>query len=97
MSARLIAKCPAPAPTAQPFPFLRDAVNEYADPEGPRVGGSTLRHARIPAERAHEFYERALELADESAGHESVPGGGVYGFVAGVYLTGLPEIPAEEG
>lgn len=82
----------------EPFMFFRDAMNEYVepDPEGPEVGGwSTLRHARIPAEKAQEFYEKVLELADEFAEYESVPGKRVYGFVAGVYLTDLPELPRE--
>jgi hypothetical protein len=78
--------------------FFRNAMNEHVDPdpEGPSAGGSTLRHARMPVGKAQEFYERALELADELAGYESVPGERVYGVVAGVYLTDLPEISAEQ-
>lgn len=82
----------------EPFMFFRQAMNEYVDPdpEGPEAGGwSTLRHARIPAEKAQEFYEKVLELADEFAEYESVLGERVYGFVAGVYLTDLPELPEE--
>lgn len=82
----------------EPFMFFRQAMNEYVDPdpEGPEAGGwSTLRHARIPAEKAQEFYEKVLELADEFAEYESMPRERVYGFVAGVYLTDLPELPEE--
>jgi DNA-binding transcriptional ArsR family regulator len=76
--------------------FLRQAMNERVNLEEPDVGISTLRHARIPAEKVQEFNRRVLELADEFAGLEAVPGERVYGFVAGVYLTDLPELPHEE-
>lgn len=53
---------------------------------------STLRHARIPAERAHEFWGRVLELAQDFA---TLPRAGttVYGFVAGIYATEQPVLP----
>jgi DNA-binding transcriptional ArsR family regulator len=53
------------------------------------VGVFTLRHARIPAERAREFVERVEELAVEFSGVER--GGDVeYAFLAGVFPTNRP-------
>ena len=54
-----------------------------------------LRHARIPASKAREFRRRVSDLADEFAVLEGVPGERVYGFLARVYLTNLPELPEE--
>lgn len=51
-----------------------------------------LRHARIPAERAAEFWERVDALTREFA---QLPrsGGTVYGFAAGLYPTDYPTLP----
>ena len=53
-----------------------------------------MRHARIPRERAAEFWERVLKLAQEFT---QVPRSGqtVYGFVAGLYPTEYPTLPEE--
>ena len=53
---------------------------------------SVLRHARIPAERAAEFWERVDELAREFA---QLPRSGdtVHGFAAGIYPTEYPTLP----
>lgn len=53
---------------------------------------ATLRHARIPAEHAHEFWGRVLGLAQDFA---KLPRAGttVYGFVAGLYATEQPVLP----
>ena len=80
----------------EPVDLLRQAMNERVIPEVPPVGINTLRHARIPASRAEEFSRRVLELADEFTELETVPGERVYGLVAGVFLTNLPELPDEE-
>lgn len=81
----------------EPFMFFRQAMNEYLAPEsGEEFGGSsTLAHARIPVERAQEFADRMMDLVDEFRSLDSAPGERVYGFVAGVYLTDLPELPEE--
>ena len=52
-----------------------------------------LRHVRIPPERASEFWEQVLALAQEFA---ELPRAGdtVYGFVAGLYPTDHPTLPA---
>lgn len=78
--------------------FFRQARNEEveADPDEEFSHLLTLRHARIPATRANEFRQRVQELAEEFSDFDSVPGERVYGFLAHVYLTDLPELPAEE-
>jgi DNA-binding transcriptional ArsR family regulator len=93
-------------PEEQAFHLLRQAMNEYAlPPSSPPGSGApdgsssdvlTLRHARIPASRAEEFSGRLLELADEFTELETVPGERVYGLLAGLFLTNLPELPDEE-
>jgi DNA-binding transcriptional ArsR family regulator len=51
-----------------------------------------IRHARIPRERAAEFWERVFELTHEFM---RLPRSGetVYGFVAGLYPTDYPTLP----
>ena len=83
-------------PGEEPFLFFRQAMNERIAPENPEAEMSTLRHARIPASQAREFVERVMDLADEFAAQENVPGEKVYGFVTGIFLTDLPELPEEE-
>jgi DNA-binding transcriptional ArsR family regulator len=53
---------------------------------------ATLRHARIPAERAREFWGHVLALAQEFA---KLPRSGdtVYGFAVGLYPTDHPTLP----
>ena len=82
----------------EPVNFFHQAMNEWVLLEDPDsdLQMSTLRHARIPPEKVREFSERVMQLADEFADLEKVPGEQVYGFVAGVFLTDLPELPEEE-
>jgi DNA-binding transcriptional ArsR family regulator len=56
---------------------------------------SILRHARIPAERASEFWDRVVALAGEFA---QLPRSGdtVFGFAAGLYPTDYPALPDPE-
>lgn len=51
-----------------------------------------VRHARIPRDRAAEFWRRVLALTQEFT---QLPraGGTVYGFVAGLYPTAYPTLP----
>jgi DNA-binding transcriptional ArsR family regulator len=53
---------------------------------------STIRHARISADRLAEFFDRVDELAEEFT---MLPREGdvVYGFVAAAYPTDLPILP----
>jgi DNA-binding transcriptional ArsR family regulator len=56
---------------------------------------ATLRHARIPAERAHQFWEDVLALAQAFA---ELPRAGdtVYGFAVGLYPTDQPTLPCRD-
>lgn len=75
-----------------PPDFLRAADSEVAAPRSKSLL-ATLRHARIPQERASEFFERVAELAREFT---ELPRGGdtVYGFVGAVYETDHPTLPS---
>ena len=55
----------------------------------------TIRRARIPEERAVEFSERVAQLAEEFT---ALPreGDTVFGFVAAVYPTNHPVLPADD-
>ena len=57
---------------------------------------SVLRHARIPRERAVQFWERVLTLTQEFS---QLPRSGqtVFGFVAGLYATEHPTLPEPDG
>jgi DNA-binding transcriptional ArsR family regulator len=54
-----------------------------------------IRHARIPRERAAEFWERVFALTHEFM---RLPRSGdtVYGFAAGLYPTEYPTLPGQE-
>ncbi len=85
-------------PKEPAFHLFREAMNEYAVPEdasGQFKDVVTLAHARIPEDRAQEFAERVWRMVEEFRELDSVPGEKVYGFIAGVYLTDLPELPGE--
>ena len=75
-----------------PRDFLREAESEVAAPRSESLL-ATLRHARIPQERASEFFERVADLAREFT---ELPRGGdtVYGFVGAVYKTDHPTLPS---
>jgi DNA-binding transcriptional ArsR family regulator len=53
---------------------------------------ATLRHARIPKERADEFFARVAELGEEFS---KLPRSGdtVFGFIGAVYATAHPVLP----
>jgi DNA-binding transcriptional ArsR family regulator len=55
-----------------------------------------IRHARIPRERAAEFWERVFEL---TRAFTQLPWSGetVYGFAAGLYPTEYPVLPEPDG
>jgi DNA-binding transcriptional ArsR family regulator len=54
---------------------------------------STMRHARIAPEHAAEFFDRVAALADEFT-MQPRSGTTVFGFVAAVYRTDQPTLPA---
>ena len=77
------------------LPFIADArAQADLSAVSDDAGGFTLRHARIPAERAKEFTERVLALANEFT---RLPRGGTreYAFLAGVFPTIRPVAPED--
>jgi len=81
---------PTPARAVR-LDFLVEAQSEAAVSEPGHIR-STMRHARIPEDRADEFFARVVELAEEFT---TLPRDGdvVFGFVAAVYPTGHPVLP----
>jgi DNA-binding transcriptional ArsR family regulator len=80
----------------QPGTVLSDAVAEMWTarqqlPDHDLPGMSSVRHARIPAERAREWSERLAALVTEFA---ATPRGGdtVYGLIVGLYPTIRPHL-----
>jgi DNA-binding transcriptional ArsR family regulator len=69
--------------------FLAEALAEA--PRDDSRMTSTIRHARIPDDRAEEFFERVNRLAEEFS---ALPRAGdtVWGFVAAVYPTDHPTL-----
>ena len=72
-----------------PLWFVHDALRPITQDEDHALPMFTSRVARIPIERAVEFSERIMEVAQEFI---EIPRDGdtVYGFLAGVYPTDLP-------
>lgn len=56
---------------------------------------ASLRHARIPRQRAREFWEHVVTLLHEFA---QLPRSGdtVYGFAVGLYPTHHPTLPEKD-
>jgi DNA-binding transcriptional ArsR family regulator len=83
-------------PGEDPTTVHANALSVAATESGPAHEAdrlrSILRHARIPRERAAEFWDRVLVMAGEFA---QTPRGGdtVYGFGAGLYPTDYPTLP----
>jgi DNA-binding transcriptional ArsR family regulator len=77
--------------------FFRQAMDEYeeAGSGGEFSNFLGLGHARIPASKAEEFKRRVADVMEEFRDMDSEPGERVYGFLAQVYLTNLPEVPDE--
>jgi DNA-binding transcriptional ArsR family regulator len=77
-----------------PNPLSVAAAESIAAYQADRMR-ATLRHARIPAGRATEFWERVDDLVRQFA---QLPRSGdtVYGFVAGLYPTDFPTLPEPE-
>jgi DNA-binding transcriptional ArsR family regulator len=78
-----------PATNDDPLWFVHDALKPITQDESHPLPMFTSRVARIPIERAVEFSERIMEVAQEFI---EIPRDGdtVYGFLAGVYPTDLP-------
>lgn len=67
------------------------AANSRAAHEADRLR-AVLRRARIPGERAGEFWERVIDLVQEF-GRLPRSGDTVYAFVAGLYPNDYPALP----
>ena len=75
--------------TDRVMPFVEDALAEYdatAHAAGRAADSQTLRHARIPQERAEEFAARLQELAVEFT-REPRAGDVEYGLLIALYPT----------
>jgi DNA-binding transcriptional ArsR family regulator len=71
--------------------FVGEMMQEWREPNEGEAAMFTLRHARIPDERAEEFAAEVVRIAEEFAGMER-GGETVYGFIAGVYPTDRPSL-----
>lgn len=78
-----------------PMWFVNDALRGMQEVEGDPLPMFTSRVARIPVEKAVEFSERILDLAEEFL---SLPRSGdtVFGFLSGVFPTDHPTFADEE-
>ena len=78
------------------LPVITNNLSVAAAESGPAHAADSLRaivrHARIPEERAEEFWQRVFGLVDEFM---QIPRAGdtVYGFVAGLYPADIPTLP----
>lgn len=75
--------------------FLAETVQEFRPPKEGEASMMTLRHARIPDDRANEFAAEMLRVAEEFAVSER-GGHTVYGFIVGLYPTDRPSLRGEE-
>ena len=76
---------------AEDHGFLAEAIQEMRIPDDPEAAMVTLRHARIPDDRAAEFGAEMLRLAEEFADQER-GGSTVYGFLVALYPTDRPSL-----
>jgi DNA-binding transcriptional ArsR family regulator len=73
--------------------ILRQRLQEITGmPRDEDVVSSMFSYARIPADQAQAFAEKLTQLAREFSAMR-VPGEHVYGFLAVIYRTTLPELP----
>jgi DNA-binding transcriptional ArsR family regulator len=76
-----------------PDHFLQRASVEFSKLDDPSHGTvSTLRYARIPDERADEWVERLIALAEELTAEER-GGDTTYGLLLAMYPTERPHLP----
>ncbi len=79
------------------LPFVGEARSEWdrARHDADDVGGFTLRHARISADKARDFWDRVERMAIEFT--QKSPDGDVeYAFYAGVFPTNRPVAPRKQ-
>jgi len=75
--------------------FMLEALEEMREARAGEDMLLTLRHARVPLGRMHEFAAAVIELSESFA---SAPPGGdtVYGLIAGVYPTDRPSLEEDD-
>ena len=80
------------APMPLDFNDFEVAARESAEAFRDRRLWAFIRHARLPEERAGEFWDRIAALVRE---FDELPRSGdtVYGFAAGIYPTDHPRLP----
>ena len=84
-----------PPDEKDPFFMLNEAMRHCRLEDDEPLPMFTLRQARIPRERAAEFAERMVRVAEEFVALE--PGGDVvHGFLAGVFATDRPALIEED-
>ena len=86
-----------PSHDGDDLPFANDARNEWdrARHDIDDIGGFTLRHARIPADRARDFWDRVDRMAVEFT-QSSRDGDVEYAFYAGVFPTNRVVTPRKQ-
>jgi len=77
------------------FGFLAETMQEVRDAVEGEAAMFTVRHARIPHDRANEFAAEMLRVGEEFAAMDR-GGETVYGFIIGVYPTDRPSL-GEDG
>ena len=82
-------------PIQDPLFFVRDALSDVQIVEGDPLPMFTARRARIPESKALEFASLLASLAAEFAS-EPRAGEQTYGFIAGVFPTGLPRLASDD-
>lgn len=75
--------------------FLVETMQEFRPPRDGEASMVTLRHARIPDDRANEFAVEMLRVAEEFAASER-GGETVYGFLVGLYPTDRPSLESTD-
>ena len=76
--------------------LLGEMMQEWREPTEEEAAVFTLRHARIPHERAEEFALEIVRIAEEFAAQER-GGETVYGFMVGISPTDRPSLKEDEG
>ena len=71
--------------------FVTETIQEMREPRDDEASMVTLRHARIPDERADEFAAELLRVAEEFADSER-GGNTVYGLLVAFYPTDRPSL-----
>lgn len=74
--------------------FLAEAMTEIRPPRGDEDSLVSIRHARIPDERAAEYADELLRLAERFSSQQR-DGDTVYGLIVGIYPTDRPSLGKE--